>query len=121
MRVKQLSPTGDYTFGNSQLNFLANSPECVAQVVYTSLLLWLGEWYLDLTVGMPWVQGVLGKHNQATADVTVQDYILGVQGVTAIETYTSIAQTEQRKYLATSRIDTLYGPTDLDVTNQRDL
>lgn len=120
MRVKRLSPTGDYTFGNSQLDFLANSPECVAQVVETSLLLWLGEWYLDLLLGMPWVQGVLGKHNQSTADVTVQDYILGIQGVTGIESYLSVANTEQRKYLAQTRIDTLYGPTDIDVANERD-
>lgn len=120
MRVKRLSPSGDYTFGNSQLDFLANSPECVAQVVQTSLLLWLGEWYLDLTVGMPWIQAVLGKHNQATADVTAQDYILGVQGVTNIENYTSVAETDLRKYGAAAKIDTIYGTTALQVANQRD-
>lgn len=117
MIVRQLSPTGDFTFGASQLNFLANSPAAVAQVVQTSLLLWLGEWYLDTTAGMPWIQGVLGKHNAETADVTVQDYILGVQGVTDISSYASVAQQPERDYFATATIDTLYGPTPVQIAN----
>lgn len=118
MTVRKLSVTGDYSFGSSQLDFLSNSPQAVAQVVQTSLLLWLGEWFLDLTQGMPWIQGVLGKHNQSTADVTVQDYILGIQGVTDIQTFTSIGNGDLRKYSASARINTLYGPTDIQVANQ---
>lgn len=118
MRVRKLSPSGDFTFGASQLNFLVDSPEAVAQVVQTSFLLWLGEWYLDLTAGMPWIQGVLGKHNQATADVTVQDYLLGIQGVTDITKFTSVAQEDLRKYSASATIDTLYGTTKVQIANQ---
>lgn len=118
MRVRQLSPTGDFTFGASQLNFLANSPACVAQVVKTSLLLWLGEWYLDTSVGMPWIQGVLGKHNQDTADLTVQDYILGVQGVTDISNYTSVGEQPKRLYTASVVLDTQFGLTAVQVANQ---
>lgn len=117
MTVRKLSPTGDFEFGQGALNFISNSPATVAQVVKTALLLWLGEWYLDLTLGMPWIEGVLGKHNQSTADVTVQDYILSVQGVTDIESFESIAQGDLRKYSADCRINTLYGPTAIDVQN----
>lgn len=117
MRVRALSPTGDFTFGGGALNFLINSPACVAQVVETSLLLWLGEWYLDTSQGMPWIQGVLGKHNETTADATVQDYILGVQGVTDIEQYSSSAEQPERVYTASAVMDTLYGQTAVQVTN----
>lgn len=117
MTVRKISPTGDFTFGQSGLNLLSNTPATVAQVVQSSMLLWLGEWYLDLSAGMPWIQGVLGKHNQKTADVTVQDEILSVQGVTDIQTFTSIAQAGPRNYLATARIDTLYGATEVQVAN----
>lgn len=117
MKVRTQSPLGDFTFGQSQLNFLSDSPATVGQVVLTSLLLWLGEWYLDTSLGMPWIQGVLGKHNQATADVTVQDYVLSVQGVTDIQQYQSIDQSDLRKYLASCRIDTIYGPTPVQVAN----
>ena len=118
MRVRQLSPTGDFTFGASQLNFLINTPATVAQVVKTSLLLWLGEWYLDTSVGMPWIQGVLGKHNIDTADITLQDYIVGIQGVTDISDYTSIGEQPQRLYLADATLDTAYGPTAVQLSNQ---
>lgn len=118
MRVRQLSPSGDFTFGASQLNFLVNSPAAVGQIVRTSLLLFLGEWYLDTSIGMPWIQGVLGKHNQATADLTVQDYILGVQGVTDIVEYTSVGEQPQRVYLASCTIDTQFGKTQVQVANQ---
>lgn len=118
MTVRKLSPTGDFTFGNSQLNFWSNVPQAVAQVVQTSLLLWLGEWYLDVTAGMQWIQGVLGKHNQATADVTVQDYILGIQGVTGITSFGSLDQQNIRLYGASCTIDTLYGRTPVQVSNQ---
>jgi hypothetical protein len=118
MIVRKLSPTGDFTFGASQLNFLNNSPEAVAQVVRTSLLLWLGEWYLDITLGMPWIEGVLGKHNQSMADITIQDFILGVQGVTDITSFTSNDERNERLYTGSVEIDTVYGPTALQIANQ---
>lgn len=117
MTVRQLSPTGDFTFGASQLNFLANSPAAVAQVVQTSFLLWIGEWYLDTSQGMPWLQGVLGKHNQTTADVTVQDFALGIQGVVDISDFVSIDTQSDRNYTASFEIDTLYGPTPVQISN----
>lgn len=104
-------------FGQSQLNFIGNTPETIAQIVQTSLLLWLGEWYLDVTAGMPWIQGVLGKHNQATADVTVQDYISNIQGVTDIDEFESVSQQDVRLYKAAATLDTIYGPTPIDVAN----
>ena len=118
MRVRKLSATGDFTFGASQLNFWIDEPDAVAQVVRTSLLLWLGEWYLDTTVGMPWIQGVLGKHSQATADITVQDYVLNVQGVTDISAFTSSDNQDQRLYTASLILDTIYGPTPVEIANQ---
>jgi hypothetical protein len=118
MRVRALSPTGDYTFGNGALNFLIDIPEAVGQIVQTSTLLWLGEWYLDTTQGMPWIQGVLGKHNQSTADITVQDFILNITGVTDVQNFESAADTVNRKYSASLDIDTVYGTTPVQIANQ---
>lgn len=118
MQVRKLSPTGDFTFGNGSKNFWVNVPETVGQIVQTSLLLWLGEWYLDVTQGMPWIQGVLGKHNQATADATIQDYINNIQGVTDISAFTSDDNQNSRKYTGEVTIDTVYGPTTVQIANQ---
>jgi hypothetical protein len=118
MTVRRLSPTGDMTFGGSALDFLSNTPETVAQVVDTSLLLFLGEWYLDTSLGCPWFQGVLGKHNQSTADITLQDYILNVQGVTGITSFTSNAAEDIRHYTAFATISTLYGLTEIQIADE---
>jgi hypothetical protein len=116
MRYRQLSPTGDYTFGQGQLNFLINSPEAVAQVVETSLKLWLGEWYLDVTQGMPYPEGVLGKHSQLQADQTIVAYIEGLTGVQDIENYQSNLNPNTRAYESISgTLNTIYGPTPIQI------
>lgn len=118
MTVRLMSATGDMVFGNSQLDFISDTPAVVGQIVGTSLQLWLGEWYLDVAVGMPWIEGVLGKNNQATADVTVQDFILNIQGVTDISSFVSIADDDARNYEASCYIDTIYGRTPLQISTQ---
>jgi hypothetical protein len=117
MTVRKLSSTGDMTFGSSQLNLMSNTPQTVAQVVQTSFLLWLGEWYVDTSLGMQWIQGVLGKHNQTTADLTVQNYALGIQGVVDISNFSSVDTQDNRNYLASLTIDTIYGPTPVQIAN----
>lgn len=118
MRYRKLSPTGDYTFGAGQLNFLANTPETVAQAVQTSLLLWLGEWYLDLNAGTPYMEGVIGKHSKQTADATLVSRITQVQGVTSLENFTSTIDPDTRKYTSISaKLNTIHGATQLQIAN----
>lgn len=122
MRVRQLSPSGDYLFGNSAQNFLVNSPAAVGQVVCTSLRLWVGEWYLDNTVGCPYPEGVLGKRSQTQADLTIQSYVRNVtangqQIVSDIKNFSSSLNNVTRAYSCTMTIDTIYGPTQVDLQN----
>jgi len=117
MRVRKLTATGDYSFGNGQLDYYQDVPQGVGQLVQTSLLLFLGEWYLDTTVGTPWIEGVLGKHTQALADSTIQAQILLVQGVVSIASYQSTIDPNTRQYSATTTINTLYGTTEVQVSN----
>lgn len=118
MRVRKLSPTGDMTWGSGILNFWVDVPDGVGQKVQTSLLLWLGEFYLDVTVGMPWIQGVLGYHSQDTADAIVQDYVLNIDNVTGIENFVSQSNQAVRSYTASFLLDTIYGKTTVQVANQ---
>jgi hypothetical protein len=89
MRYRQLSPTGDYTFGNGQNNFYIDSPTAVAQAVLTTLKLIYGEWYLNTTEGVPYFTGILGYENQITADATIQNQILNVQAIISATTIPS--------------------------------
>ena len=55
MRVrKQDSVTGDMQFGHGSADFWHNVPEAVGQSVMTRLLLFAGEWFLDISEGTPW-------------------------------------------------------------------
>lgn len=117
MRVRKLTATNDYSFGNGQLDFFKDMPEGVGQVVQTSLLLWLGEWYMDTLAGCPYLQGILGKYSETNADIVIQDYILNQQGVVDIRNFASTKNATTRKLSMSMNLDTLYGPTSIQVAN----
>lgn len=117
MRYRKLTEDGDYSFGQGQLNFWRDVPEAVAQAVKTRLLLWTGEWFLDTTDGTPYMLGILGKHSQTTADVTIQDRIENTQGMVNIESYESEINPDTRDMSVITTLNTLYGPTELQVEN----
>ncbi len=123
MRYRKLTADNDYSFGNSQLDFFRDEPAAVGQSVETRLLLFLGEWYLDTTAGTPYIEGVLGKHSLAQADVIIQQRTLtatdggGVSTVTGISTYVSTLDPDTRATQAAFSIDTIYGPTQVQIEN----
>ena len=117
MKVRILSPSGDYTFGQSQLNFYSNVPAAPAQVAKTSLELWQGEWYLDLSEGTPYLTGVLGKHSQTMADAVIKNQVLNAQGITGVSNFQSSIDTKTRQYSVQMTVSTIYGPTPLQLSN----
>jgi hypothetical protein len=118
MRYRKLDANGDYSFGNQQNDFFIDSPEAVAQAVQTSLKLWLGEWFLDLTAGVPYPEGVLGKHPKEMADQTIISAINQVQGVVNITNFQSVIDPVTRQYSSISgTLNTIYGATQLQMQN----
>lgn len=117
MRYRKLTATGDMRFGNGQLDFYRDVPEAVSQSVKTRLLLWLGEWFLNLEEGTPYMQGILGKHSQEAANVTIQDRVLDGQGVSDIQNFSSTIIPDTRGYNVSFDLDTIYGPTKVQVEN----
>lgn len=116
MRYRALSADGDYTFGQGAANFLVDSPDTVGQYVRTRLLLWEGEWFLDVTDGTPWLQGVLGKApTKEERDILVRQRILDTPGVTAITAYSSSIDPATRSFSVTATTDTQFGQTTVEV------
>jgi len=111
VRYRQLDGNGDYTIG---LPFYFNSPTCVAQAISTSLKLWQGEWFLDVTVGTPWKQSILGK--SVNPDAYIKQAILSTQGVTSLASYSSSFNGQTRALTATGVANTLYGQASFNVT-----
>lgn len=113
MRYRKQDENGDYSFGNGQSNFFKDSPEAVAQAVKTRLLLWRGEWFLNVEEGTAYLQGVIGKHDDITRDSVLRSRILGTEGVTKIVSYDSTIDRENRKLNLSVTIDTIYGETTI--------
>ena len=116
MRYRKLTAAGDYSFGQNALDFYANSPQTVAQAVLTRLLLHQGEWFLDLTFGMPWESQVLGYNTKSLYDAAIQNAILGVQGVRSLVSYSSELDIGTRKLTVNATINTIYSQLSIATT-----
>src|SRR5271170_6520126 len=115
MRYRQLSPTGDYVFGQGSQNFYIDIPATVGQLVKTELLLHQGEWFLNLAYGMPWETQVLGRNTAATRDAAIKTLVLGMQGVTQINSYTSSLNAINRTFTVNMTITTIYSNAPIPV------
>lgn len=117
MRVRKTTEDGDMRFGRNQADYWRDVPDGVAQVVQSRLQLYLGEWFLDTSDGMPWKTQVLGKYTGPTRDMVIRTRILQTQGVTAIDAYDSQLNRDTRGFAAQATIDTLYGPGLVPILN----
>lgn len=60
----------------------------VAQAVGIRLRTWLGEWFLDTTHGVPYLERVLGKVSRPEiVEAVLRSQILGVAGVKTIVSF----------------------------------
>lgn len=115
MRYRRLNSDGDMTFGNGHKDFLVDSPEAVAQAVITRLKLWLGEWFIDESEGMPWLQSVIGYGTNDTAEPAVRRHILQTQGVLTIESFSFEKNSETREIKIDATVNTIYGSATIEV------
>lgn len=109
MRYRKLDSSGDMTFGRSASNFWRDVPEAPAQAVKTRLLLRLGEWFLDTSDGTPYDTKILGKHTSGTRDAAIRERIMGTEGVTSLEAYSSTFDPDTRAFTVSATVTTDYG------------
>jgi hypothetical protein len=112
MAYRRLSPSGDYTFGQGQGNFLFNNDAC-GQAVYTGLLLQKGSFWRNLNAGLPLYQQILATlgspGNQAVVDGLVKTQILSTPNVVTIVQYSSSINPINRKYSFSCIVSTIFG------------
>lgn len=113
MRYRKPDANGDFSFGRQQLDYFKDTPEAVALAVQSRLALFKGEWFVDITEGMPWKTEVVGKNTQATYDAAIRKQILRTPGVSKLTAYSSTADAEARTLAVTATIDTIYGSTTI--------
>ena len=75
----------DITTNPGRVTLLDDKAQCAAQKIRNRLLFFLGEWFLDTRLGVPWFQSILVK-NPDIPIVTqiIRQVILSVPSITAI-------------------------------------
>ena len=85
--VRKLDENHDPIYGNGQQDFYVDV-YAVAQLIDTSLLLLMGEWWADLTQGFPLFQKIVGVYgvgnNPQIAALLIQQTIMAVPYVTGM-------------------------------------
>jgi hypothetical protein len=113
MRYRKLDINGDMTFGNQQADFYRDSPDAVAQAVWTRLRLWVGEWFVDTTEGTPYQQAALGTGKSATISPAIRQRILETENVTSIESFGLAIDPDSRTASISTTINTAFGVVQL--------
>jgi hypothetical protein len=109
MRYRKLDSNGDMTFGLQQSNFYRDVPEAPAQAIATRFRLIMGEWFLDITAGVLYQGGILGKYTKESSDLIIRSTILETEGVNSILTYETQFNPDTRRYSVQGSADTIYG------------
>ena len=112
MLVRRLSASGDITFGQGLSNFAFDS-EAVAQNVKTRLLLILGEWFLDTTDGVPYLEQIFVKPaDLQLVESILKSRIVDTKGVDSLNTFEMIFNRETRMLVIIASVNTIYGTTE---------
>jgi hypothetical protein len=92
--------------------------QAVAQAVLTNLKLFYGEWWEDLSLGLPVFQSMLGQlstaRNLNAMSLLIQQTILATPNVTGV----SLVQTsyDNGQFGFTAQFQTTFGPATLNST-----
>ena len=89
---------------------LIDNAERVAQQILISLRFWYGEWFLDTTQGVPYLEYILVKNpNLAHIRQIFRETIVAVPGVTAINSLELAYNTQERTLDVEYAVTTNYG------------
>ena len=106
--VRQLDERHDMRFDFG----LASCVECteaVAQNVKTRILLLKGEWFLDLSAGLPWLQKIMVKPASVKlANLIIRKTIQKTPGVSRIMQFSSYYDENTRKLFIEATVLTIY-------------
>lgn len=113
MKYRRLDENGDYTFGNGKYDFLEDI-EAVPQAIKTKLNLFQGEWWEDLSEGLPFFQDIAGQfiRTEEDKDIVTRLYCNRISDVDAVNSFLSVNaefDNEKRKYSLVADINTTYG------------
>lgn len=109
--------TGDMVYVNGGCPVTQKTAEVVAQRLRITLYTFLGEWFLDTTVGVPYFQQIFGKlRSKASVDLIFQQIITTDPDVIEILTFESVLDKTARGYSMTFQVRVADNTASLPIT-----
>ena len=110
MKYRRLDENGDYSFGNNSLDYIEDN-EAIIQAIKTKLYLFYGEWWEDISLGLPMFQSILGQVSNENLRRTVillsAEQIQSVEGVSSVDSI--VVGISARKLTLDIDVTTEYG------------
>lgn len=112
MISRTLNSNHDIFSQNGRVSFIQTVDE-VAQHIKTRLLLFLGEWFLDVEEGTPWFEQIFIKPADVVqVEVIIKNRILQTENVKELLTFDLEFNTVTRALSITFSCNTVYGETN---------
>ncbi len=109
--------TNDLVFVNGKCPVTQLLTDIVVQRLKVTLYTFLGEWFLDTTIGVPYFQQIFGKiRSKATVDLIFQRIISADPDVIEILTFESTISSSGRGYSMTFQVRVADNTASLPIT-----
>jgi hypothetical protein len=115
MIFRNLTSSGDWTFGSGTGNYLSGNP-AIGLNIKTRLLSWLNNCFFDMTAGINWPTRLGGKNQQLLLELDLRRIILQSFGVTSLNSFSYSLVV--RSFSATFNIDTIFSAAYQNTINQ---
>lgn len=106
-KIRRLDKNHDWTFGQGMNNYASES-EAIAQRVKTRLWSFVGDWFLDLEHGLPWLPEMERNVNLAEIETMVRRCVSRTEGVARITAYQADLNPDTRKLTITVDYEDVY-------------
>lgn len=116
MITRALNDCNDIFLNGNRIS-VNQDAEQVAQKVKTKLLFYQGEWFLDITVGVPYFQQVFVKPALiGTIESLIKSQIINTEGVSRLTSFSSNFDRSTRKMSVSFSALTIYGEIDQEIS-----
>lgn len=111
MNIK-LDANGDWDVQNGDLQFTVGKEE-ISQIIAQRLKTVLGEWFLNVDLGLPYFDSILVKNvDLSVIEALIRNEILNCPGVIDIEEFTMDIDKARRELSVDCRINSVEGIID---------
>lgn len=105
----KLDANHDLVVENGDLQLVTEDEE-IAQRIKIRLLFWQGEWILDFSMGLDWLDRIFTVHtSQEKRDKLIKDVILGASGVKSLTSYVFDMDIPNHSVVIAFGATTIYG------------